>query len=145
MSATLGLSFTVEPWHFQPQGSTRRTKHQLADNPADDKPVILGNELLHASGGRIEGNTWHGAKRGGGGSGQRELWVKCEASMPPLAGTVYPYTREVFLGSYVDSFNRFQSISSAANALTKVPATRIHLYRLIVVSGILWTTWCNRG
>ena len=98
MSATLGLSFTVEPWHFQTQG--QRTS--ISTNP---NSLVIENEM---GAGSEQVVVRH--------SGHRELWVKCEASMPPLEGTVYPYTREVFLGSYVDSFNRFESRSSSSSA-----------------------------
>jgi hypothetical protein len=30
---------------------------------------------------------------------KRELWVRCEATMPPIEGMTYPFTREVFLVS----------------------------------------------
>ena len=50
-------------------------------------------------------------------SEERELWVKCEATMPPLGAnkTVYPFTRNVFLGSLAQSFNRFDSISASSS------------------------------
>ena len=103
MSATLGLSFTVEPWHFQTQGAKGR-RTSISTNP---NSLVIENEM--GAGGISEQVVVRH-------SGQRELWVKCEASMPPLEGTVYPYTREVFLGSYVDSFNRFESRSSSSSA-----------------------------
>ena len=48
---------------------------------------------------------------------ERELWVECEATMPPLGAnrTVYPYTRQLFLGSLAQSFNRFDSISASSS------------------------------
>ena len=55
---------------------------------------------------------------------ERELWVECEATMPPLGAnrTVYPYTRQLFLGSLAQSFNRFDSISASSSGgrVTKV-------------------------
>ena len=55
---------------------------------------------------------------------ERELWVECEATMPPLGAnrTVYPYTRQLFLGSLAQSFNRFDSIlSSSSSAASLTP------------------------
>ena len=53
----------------------------------------------------------------GDGISERELWVECEATMPPLGAnrTVYPYTRQLFLGSLAQSFNRFDSISASSS------------------------------
>ena len=102
MSATLGLSFTVEPWHFQTGQGAKGRRKSVSTNP---NSLVIENEM---GAGSEQVVVRH--------SGQRELWVKCEASMPPLEGTVYPYTREVFLGSYVDSFNRFESRSSSSSA-----------------------------
>ena len=68
-------------------------------------------------------------------SEERELWVKCEATMPPLGAnkTVYPFTRNVFLGSLAQSFNRFDSIlssSSASASLTSLmPRARNESYK----------------
>ena len=47
---------------------------------------------------------------------KRELWVRCEATMPPIEGMTYPFTREVFLGSFARSFDRYQAASSEASS-----------------------------
>ena len=78
LSATLGLDFVVEPYHFQPVSKS---------------------------------------KGGSGDVKKRELWVKCEATMPPIDGSVFPYVREVFLGAYESAFNRYESISASKSPL----------------------------
>ena len=42
-------------------------------------------------------------------SQEKELWALCEATMPPIEGTVFPFTREVYLGSLSQTFDHFQS------------------------------------
>lgn len=42
-------------------------------------------------------------------SQEKELWALCEATMPPIEGTTFPFTREVYLGSLSQTFDHFQS------------------------------------
>ena len=42
-------------------------------------------------------------------SSQKELWALCEATMPPIKGTTFPFTREIYLGSLSQTFQHFQS------------------------------------
>ena len=94
--ATLGLDFTVEEVHYERSSYSRKRFVELPDGD-QNKGVI---------------------------SEERELWVKCEATMPPLGAnkTVYPFTRNVFLGSLAQSFNRFDSIlSSSSSAASLTP------------------------
>ena len=42
-------------------------------------------------------------------SAQKELWALCEATMPPIKGTTFPFTREIYLGSLSQTFQHFQS------------------------------------
>ena len=94
--ATLGLDFTVEELHYERSSYSRKRFVELPDGD-QNKGVI---------------------------SEERELWVKCEATMPPLGAnkTVYPFTRNVFLGSLAQSFNRFDSIlSSSSSAASLTP------------------------
>jgi hypothetical protein len=45
--------------------------------------------------------------------GKREMWVRCEATMPPIEGMTFPFTREVFLGTFARSFDRYHATSRA--------------------------------
>ena len=92
--ATLGLDFTVEEMHYERSSYHRK---RFVEPPGDNR-----NQAAI--------------------SGERELWVKCEATMPPLGAnkTVYPFTRNVFLGSLAQSFNRFDSILSSSSASSTV-------------------------
>ena len=87
--ATLGLDFTVEEIHYQ------------------HYPFTPKLDFKNINDGKISSEKKN-----------RELWVKCEATMPPLGAnkTVYPYTRNVFLGSLAQSFNRFDSILSSSSS-----------------------------
>ena len=42
-------------------------------------------------------------------SQEKELWALCEATMPPIEGTTFPFTREVYLGALSQTFDHFQS------------------------------------
>ena len=88
--ATLGLDFTVEEHHYERSSYSRKRFVELPDG--EHSPAAISED--------------------------RELWVKCEATMPPLGAnkTVYPFTRNVFLGSLAQSFNRFDSILSSSSA-----------------------------
>ena len=46
-------------------------------------------------------------------SQHKELWALCEATMPPIEGTTFPFTREIYLGSLVQTYEPFQSASEA--------------------------------
>ena len=98
--ATLGLDFTVEEMHYE--------QHSLYNA----KRFVEQNDDAHE----------HDSE-------ERELWVKCEATMPPLGAnkTVYPFTRNVFLGSLAQSFNRFDSIlsSSSSSSSPSTPLSRV--------------------
>lgn len=48
-------------------------------------------------------------------SQEKELWVLCEATMPPIEGQTFPFTREVFLGSSSRTFDHFQSGASGTS------------------------------
>ena len=98
--ATLGLDFTVEEIHYQ--HSSYSAKHFI-ENSYEDDDDDNDNEKKFERRGVSE---------------DRELWVKCVATMPPLGAnkTVYPYTRNVFLGSLAQSFNRFDSILSSSSS-----------------------------
>ena len=111
MSATLGLSFTVEPWHFEVQGTSPRRKTSLLAGDGSDQSVMDPMTFMSES---SSGTDSMAAAAGG-----KELWVRCEATMPPIGGSVYPYIREVFLGSEVETFNSFQSISSSSTPSTQ--------------------------
>ena len=91
--ATLGLDFTVEEMHYE--HSSYSAKLFVENNYKSDL------------------------------SQERELWVKCEATMPPLGAnkTVYPFTRNVFLGSLAQSFNRFDSILSSSSSSSSPPSS----------------------
>ena len=97
--ATLGLDFTVEEIHYQHYPFT--PKLDFKNMPIDGK---ISSEKKN-----------------------RELWVKCEATMPPLGAnkTVYPYTRNVFLGSLAQSFNRFDSILSSSSSSSSSSASSL--------------------
>ena len=45
--------------------------------------------------------------------GKREMWVRCEATMPPIEGMTFPFTREVFLGTYARSFDSYHATSTS--------------------------------
>lgn len=47
-------------------------------------------------------------------SSKKELWALCEATMPPIEGTTFPFTREIYLGSLLQTYEPFQSASKAA-------------------------------
>lgn len=81
----------------------------------------------------------HYEKSQGHSSKDRELWVKCEATMPPVEGMVFPYNREVFLGSYQQSVKRYDSISSSASSMMLASQC------LAVVTSIVWwwSTWSH--
>ena len=94
--ATLGLDFMVEEHHYERSSYSRKRFVELPDGEHSQASI----------------------------SEERELWVKCEATMPPLGAnkTVYPFTRNVFLGSLAQSFNRFDSIlSSSSSAASLTP------------------------
>ena len=88
--ATLGLDFMVEEHHYERSSYSRKRFVELPEGDHNQAAI----------------------------SEERELWVKCEATMPPLGAnkTVYPFTRNVFLGSLAQSFNRFDSILSSSSA-----------------------------
>jgi hypothetical protein len=44
-----------------------------------------------------------------GRSNEKEMWALCEATMPPIEGTTFPFTREVYLGSSLQTFDQLQS------------------------------------
>ena len=125
MSATLGLSFTVEPWHFEVQGTSPRRKTSLLAGDGSDQSVMDPMTFLSESSSRAD----YQAEAAGGG---KELWVRCEATMPPIGGSVYPYIREVFLGSKVESFNSFQSISSSSTPSNN----RVVIMTILVAAGV---------
>ena len=96
--ATLGLDFTVEEIHYQ------------------HYPFTPKLDFKNINDGKISSEKKN-----------RELWVKCEATMPPLGAnkTVYPYTRNVFLGSLAQSFNRFDSILSSSSSSSSSSASSL--------------------
>ena len=126
MSATLGLSFTVEPWHFEVQGTSPRRKTSLLAGDGSDQSVMDPMTFLGESSSRTD---YQAEAAAGGG---KELWVRCEATMPPIGGSVYPYIREVFLGSKVESFNSFQSISSSSTPSNN----RVVIMTILVAAGV---------
>ena len=96
--ATLGLDFTVEEMHYEL--SSYNAKRFVQNSDAHENKYD---------------------------SEERELWVKCEATMPPLGAnkTVYPFTRNVFLGSLAQSFNRFDSILSSSSSSSSSPSSSL--------------------
>jgi hypothetical protein len=50
---------------------------------------------------------------------KRELWVRCEATMPPIEGMTFPLTRELFLGTFARSFDRYLASSNANSSRRK--------------------------
>ena len=71
---------------------------------------------------------------------KKELWVRCEATMPPIEGMTYPFTREVFLGTYARSFDHYHASSkSRTNSETcKTPSDRCKRTKVS-------STDCSRG
>ena len=64
----------------------------------------------------------------------KELWAMCEATMPPIEGTTFPFTREIYLGSLLKSYEPFQSAASEGVASPpKKPKSKRH--NLIMVRG----------
>lgn len=47
-------------------------------------------------------------------SRHKELWALCEATMPPIEGSTFPFTREIYLGSLLQTYEPFQSSVSRA-------------------------------
>ena len=63
----------------------------------------------------------------------KELWAMCEATMPPIEGTTFPFTREIYLGSLLKSYEPFQSAASEGVASPpKKPKSKRHILIITV-------------
>lgn len=96
-SATLGLSFEIDETHLS---KAERPFVPMVVQDLDDNMGTWQTSLTTTT---TSSTTFRRRIN------ERELWALCKATMPPIEGTVFPYTREVFLGSFTQTFDHFQS------------------------------------
>ena len=114
VSATLGLTFYIEESHFAPRDLRKRPSGTYGPEAGielglDGVEVPVGSrERPRDPGG---GPPGYGYSAPPSGIQEKELWVKCEATMPPIEGKTYPFTREAYLGSTFQTFDHYQSKS----------------------------------
>ncbi len=130
VSATLGLTFYIEDSHFAPRSPRARAPAgsdsgalSAFDRELDDPggPRLAREMELERKRGRdSSGSSSSFFDSGSGlspssGSGiqEKELWVLCEATMPPIEGQTFPFTRELYLGSMYQTFDHYQSSASS--------------------------------